>query len=58
MKKKKYTKPEISVFQIESQAILAPASEIGIQAAQPKLYNEEDVKSMWDRSDSKTIWSD
>ena len=58
MKKKKYTKPQISVFQIESQAILAPASEKGIQAAQPKLYNEEEVKSMWDRSDSKTIWSD
>ena len=43
MKKKKYTKPEISVFQIESQAILAPASETGIKAAQPKLYNDEEV---------------
>lgn len=58
MKKKKYTKPQISVFQIESQAVLAPASEIGIQAAQFEKYNEEEVKSMWDRSDSKTIWSD
>ena len=56
MKKKKYTKPEISVFQIESQAVLASGS--GIQAAQLELYNEEEVKSMWDRSDSKTIWSD
>ena len=58
MKKKKYTKPDISVFQIESQAILAPASETGIQAAQPKLYNEEEVMKLWETPDRKTIWSD
>ena len=58
MKKKKYTKPEISVFQIESQAILAPASETGIQAAQPKLYNEEEVMKLWETPDRKTIRSD
>ena len=56
MKKKKYTKPEISVFQIESQAVLAYTSEI--QVAPTELYNEEEVKDMWERHDRPTIWSD
>ena len=56
MKKKKYTKPQISVFQIESQAVLA--SSIEIQVAPTELYNEENVKDLWERPDRKTIWSD
>ena len=58
MKKKKYTKPQISVFQIESQAALATSPSPEIHVAQPELYNEDEVESMWGRPDSKTIWSD
>ncbi|WP_337784830.1 hypothetical protein [Prevotella sp.] len=56
MKKKKYTKPEISVFQIESQAALASGSEI--QAAPTELYTEKEVQNLWERPDRHTIWSD
>lgn len=56
MKKKKYTKPEISIFQIEAQAVLASVSEISV--APTELYNEENVKNLWERPERKTIWSD
>lgn len=56
MKKKEYIKPEISVFQIESQAVLVSVSEISV--APTELYNEENVKNLWERPDRKTIWSD
>ena len=56
MKKKKYTKPEISVFQIESQAAFASGS--GIPVAPTESYKEEEVKSLWERPDRPTIWSD
>ena len=56
MKKKKYTKPEISVFQIESQAVLAYSNEI--QVAPTELYNKKEVENLWERPDKHTIWSD
>lgn len=56
MKKKKYTKPEISVLQIEAQAVLTSASTIPV--AQDENYNEENVKNLWERPGQKTIWSD
>ena len=59
MKKKKYIKPEMNVFKADMQAILA------ISGNQEKLmlefetnYTEENIKTLWDREETKTIWSD
>ena len=53
MKKKEYIKPELNVFKMETQAILA-GSEIKI--ATEKDYSEESVSDYRDASGS--IWAD
>ena len=53
MKKKEYIKPEMNVYQMETQAILA-GSEIKIAADDD--YSEESVSDYCDGSGS--IWAD
>ena len=57
MKKKKYIKPEMNVFNVEMQAILA-GSTLKFEKASEFNYSDETVKSFWDKETSKTIWSD
>ena len=53
MKKKEYIKPELSVYQTETQAILAGSN---IKIATEEDYSEESVKDYRDASGS--IWAD
>lgn len=53
MKKKEYIKPELSVYQTETQAILAGSY---IEKAADEDYSEESVKDYRDASGS--IWAD
>lgn len=58
MEKKKYIKPEMNVFKADMQAILASTMEtIQLERASDDDYNEENIKTLWDR-DTKTIWAD
>lgn len=57
MKKKEYIKPETNILQSEPQAILAVSNE-NINVASEKLYTEEEVKKLWEKTEQRTIWSD
>ncbi len=53
MKKKEYIKPEMNVYQMEAQAILAGSN---INIATEKDYDEESVSDYRDGNGS--IWAD
>ena len=53
MKKKKYIKPELNVYLMETQDILVVS---GIKKAEEKDYDEESVDDY--RDPSGTIWAD
>ena len=57
MKKKEYIKPQMNVFKADMQALLA-GSQTGIKRASETDYTDEQVKSLWDREETKTIWAD
>ena len=60
MKKKKYIIPEISVFQTETQAILAAvsANPTTLPKASEEIYSDDNVRNLWEKEESKDIWSD
>ena len=60
MEKKKYIKPEMNVFKADMQAILADSTmeTIQLERASETDYTDEQVKSLWDREDTKTIGAD
>ena len=53
MKKNEYIKPELNVFQMETQAILAGSY---LEKAKVEDYNEESVEDY--RDPSGNIWAD
>ena len=55
MKKKRYIKPEVSVMEMETTAILAGSV---IQKAAEEDYSDDNVKDFWDNSTNKGIWAD
>ena len=59
MKKKEYIKPQMNVFKADMQAILASTMEtIQLERASDVDYKDEQVKSLWDSEETKTIWAD
>lgn len=58
MKKKEYIKPEMNVFKADMQAILADSQTIRLERASEADYTDEQVKTLWDREETKTIWAD
>ncbi|WP_337388416.1 hypothetical protein [Prevotella sp.] len=58
MKKKEYIKPEMNVFKADMQAILADSQTIQLERASEADYTEENIKTLWDREETKTIWAD
>ena len=60
MEKKKYIKPEMNVFKADMQAILADSTmeTIQLERASEFNYTDEQVKSLWDSEETKTIWAD
>ena len=61
MKKKEYIKPEMNVFKADMQAILAYSTTettIRLERASDADYKDEQVKSLWDSEETKTIWAD
>ena len=59
MEKKEYIKPEMNVFKADMQAILASTMEtIQLERASEFNYTDEQVKSLWDSEETKTIWAD
>ena len=59
MKKKEYIKPQMNVFKADMQAILASTMEtIQLGRASETDYTDEQVKTLWDREETKTIWAD
>ena len=60
MEKKEYIKPEMNVFKADMQAILADSTmeTIQLERASEFDYTDEQVKSLWDDKDHKTIWAD
>lgn len=58
MKKKEYIKPEMNVFKADMQAILAGSQTIRLEKASETDYTDEQVKTLWDREETKTIWAD
>ena len=60
MKKKEYIKPEMNVFKADMQALLADSQTEAIQLerASETDYTDEQVKTLWDREETKTIWAD
>ena len=58
MEKKKYIKPEMNVFKADMQAILADSQTIQLERASETDYTDEQVKTLWDREETKTIWAD
>ena len=58
MKKKEYIKPQMNVFKADMQAILAGSQIIRLERASETDYTEEQVKTLWDREETKTIWAD
>ena len=60
MEKKEYIKPEMNVFKADMQAILADSTKetMQLERASEFNYTDEQVKSLWDREDTKTIWAD
>ena len=60
MKKKEYIKPQMNVFKADMQALLA-GSQIEtmlLERASETDYTDEQVKTLWDREETKTIWAD
>ena len=55
MKKKTYSKPVVSVMDMETTAILAGSV---IQKAGDEDYSDEKVKDFWDNETNKGIWAD
>lgn len=60
MKKKEYIKPEMNVFKADMQALLADSQTetIQLKRAFETDYTDEQVKTLWDREETKTIWAD
>lgn len=60
MEKKEYIKPEMNVFKADMQVILADSQieTIRLERASEADYTEEQVKTLWDREETKTIWAD
>lgn len=58
MKKKEYIKPQMNVFKADMQAILADSQTIRLERASDADYTEENIKTLWDREETKTIWAD
>lgn len=58
MKKKEYIKPEMNVFKADMQAILADSQTMRLERASEADYTEENIKTLWDREETKTIWAD
>ena len=62
MKKKEYIKPQMNVFKADMQAILADSgtteTTIRLERASDADYKDEQVKSLWDSEETKTIWAD
>lgn len=60
MKKKEYIKPEMNVFKADMQAILAGSQieTIQLERASETDYTDEQVKTLWNREETKTIWAD
>ena len=60
MKKKEYIKPEMNVFKADMQAILAGSQieTIQLERAYEADYTDENIKTLWDREETKTIWAD
>lgn len=60
MKKKEYIKPQMNVFKADMQAILAGSQieTIQLERASEADNTEENIKTLWDREETKTIWAD
>ncbi len=62
MKKKEYIKPQMNVFKADMQALLADSgtieTTIRLERASDADYTDEQVKSLWDSEETKTIWAD
>lgn len=60
MKKKEYIKPQMNVFKADMQALLADSQTetIQLERASETDYTDEQVKSLWDSEETKTIWAD
>ena len=61
MKKKEYIKPQMNVFKADMQAILYDSGKgtaIRLERASDADYKDEQVKSLWDSEETKTIWAD
>lgn len=60
MKKKEYIKPQMNVFKADMQALLAGSQieKMQLERASDDDYNEENIKTLWDREETKTIWAD
>ena len=60
MKKKEYIKPQMNVFKADMQALLAGSQTetIQLERASETDYTDEQVKSLWDSEETKTIWAD
>ena len=59
MKKKEYIKPQMNVFKADMQALLASTMEtIKLERADEFNYTDDQVQSLWDDKDHKTIWAD
>ena len=60
MKKKEYIKPQMNVFKADMQALLAGSQieTMQLERASETDYTDEQVKSLWDSEETKTIWAD
>lgn len=59
MKKKEYIKPQMNVFKADMQALLAGSQTETIQLERAsENYTDEQVKTLWDREETKTIRAD
>ena len=60
MKKKEYIKPQMNVFKADMQALLAGSQieTMQLERASDADYKDEQVKSLWDSEETKTIWAD
>ena len=60
MEKKEYIKPEMNVFKADMQTILAGTQieAIKLERADEFNYTDDQVQSLWDDKDHKTIWAD
>ena len=56
MKKKEYIKPQMNVFKADMQALLADSQTETMQLEAD--YTDENIKTLWDREETKTIWAD